>query len=63
MSIFYNWTPNEIAALHRATAKLRAQQITEKPKPKPKPKTGGYYDAILYRRMHNSSELQQRRPL
>ncbi len=58
-SVFYNWTPNELAALARATAKLRAQQITEKPKPKPR--TGGYYDAILYRRMHNSSELQQRR--
>ena len=62
MSIFYNWTPNELAALHRATAKLRAQQITEKPKPKPRT-TGGYYDAILYRRMHNSTELQQRRSL
>jgi len=26
MSIFHNWTPNEIAAMHRATAKLRAKQ-------------------------------------
>ena len=60
MSVFYNWTPNELAALSRATAKLRAQQTTEKPKPKPKT-TGGYYDAILYKAMHNSTELQQRR--
>jgi len=60
MSVFYNWSKAELAALSRATAKLRAQQTTEKPKPKPKT-TGGYYDAILYRRMHNSSELQQRR--
>lgn len=59
MSIFYNWSKSELAALARATAKLRAQQIIEKPKPKPR--TGGYYDAILYRRMHNSTQLQQRR--
>jgi len=35
--IFHNWTPREIAAMHRATSKLRDMQPTEMP---PSPKTG-----------------------
>lgn len=34
MSIFYDWTNSEIAAMKRATAKLRAQQTKEAEKPR-----------------------------
>jgi len=43
MSIFYDWTPNEIAAMHRATAKLRARQPKEAKKPEPTGIKGCYY--------------------
>ena len=45
MGIFHNWTPNEMAALSRATAKLRAKQ----PAPKLHPQTGVrgcYYNTL-----------------
>ena len=45
MSIFDDWTPNEIAALERATRKLRAEQ-PEKPKEYYKPTLKGcHYDS------------------
>jgi len=45
MSVFHDWTPNEIAAMHRATAKLRAKQPKEKEKPLPTGVRGCYYNA------------------